>query len=467
MTFRFGVAAGDVTSSSVVLWTRVSAGREVEWELEPEGAPAPTAGVASADSAGFVHVPLDGLEPGQCWRYRFVCNGVRSRWGRFRTLPKSGPVRFAVVSCAKFNSGYFNAYSAISERDDLDFVLHLGDYIYEAGQTPRGRQTPGIDIGRPFDPLHDCVALDDYHRRYAQYRLDEDLQALHAAHAVVFTLDDHEIADNAWSGGAEEHFPDDGPWEVRLRDALRAWEAWQPTNRRPSRGESLWQVVTLGDVGELFLCDSRLGRTDPLAPDGPKKSMLGVRQAQDLVSTLSASRVPWFVLGMPSKFLTLEVDQVDEKTDTVRRTLKLVDSDGAPYHDRWDSFGHERDRLLGHLQEAHGTPVVLCGDVHFAAFSRTGSGEREVFECVTTSVTSANFDDKMGWAPGGKSKPYEEAFVRSVPELEWCDLDRHGYLIVDISQDSFTSEWWGVDTVRQRSRGTDLLHRVDLAAPQE
>ena len=155
--------------------------------------------------------------------------------GSFRTLPPDGvPLRFAVVSCAKYNAGFFNTYRVVAARDDLHFVLHLGDYIYEAGQVPRGTQTPSADIGRPFEPFDECLTHDDYMTRYAQYRRDPDLLALHARHAVWQTIDDHELADNAWSGGSEDHDEDkDGPWAERLDGALRAWEYWTPSARPP------------------------------------------------------------------------------------------------------------------------------------------------------------------------------------------------------------------------------------------
>ena len=129
---------------------------------------------------------------------------------------------------------------ASRERTDLDFLLHLGDYIYEASNTPPKSQTPGADIGRPFDPLHECVTLDDYRTRYRQYRRDPDVQRLHAAHPVIATLDDHEFADGAWRDGATEHKPEYGPWAERRANAFRAREEWLPVRRvdpaRPGAG---------------------------------------------------------------------------------------------------------------------------------------------------------------------------------------------------------------------------------------
>lgn len=460
MMFDDGVASGDVTTRSVVLWTRVAPRAGVTWQVWLSGV-LMLDGEASADAEGFVHVSVTGLEPGASWRYRFGVPGEWSTWGAFRTLPESGRVRFAVVSCAKYNSGFFNAYAAIAQRDDLDFVLHLGDYIYEAAQVPRGRQTPGIDIGRPFDPPHDCVSREDYERRYAQYRQDPDLRALHEAHAMVFTLDDHEIADNAWSGGAEEHGPEDGPWEERLGHALRAWEQWLPTMRRPSTGEDLWQILSLGDVAQLFLCDSRLNRTDPFAADGPGKSVLGERQLAQLETAAGLATTPWFVVGMPSKLLSLEAANGRAETDLVMRTLKLSDDDGAAFHDRWDSYGYERKELVRLLSAAPARAAILCGDVHFAAYSESVEDGAGLLECVTSSVTSPNFDDKMGWHHGGPSREYEAQMVDVLPELQWCDLDRHGYLVVELTADRFVCEWWGLDTVTERRADATLLYRVE------
>lgn len=460
MAFEFGVACGDVTASSAVLWARAASASACEWELENLDNGSRSGGTAQSTPEGFVHVGVTSLPPGTRWRYRFVDREIRSDWGHFRTLPVAGLIRFAVVSCAKYNSGYFNAYEAVAQRTDLDFVLHLGDYIYEAGEVPRKHQTAGADIGRPFDPLHDCVTYGDYSRRYAQYRRDPALRRLHQAHGIIFTLDDHEIADNAWVGGAEEHLSADGLWDERLRDALRAWEAWQPTLRNPSTGGRLWQVLGMGDAATLFLCDSRLCRTDPFAEDGPGKSILGVGQAAALGDVVGNSDDQWLMLGMPSKFLSLESARGDEDTDLVLRTLKLSNHEDKPYHDRWDAYSHERDRTLELLEQSRARPVIICGDVHFAAFSKTSSGR--VAECVTTSVTSPNFDDKMGWLPGDQSRRYEEKLVARVPELDWCDLDRHGYLIIEVTRDTFACEWWGVPTVDKPTSESQLVHRVDL-----
>jgi alkaline phosphatase D len=190
---------------------------------------------AHADKDHTVHVDAARLEPGATYHYRFETAAGVSPIGRTKTLPEDCErVRFAICSCAKYNAGFFNAYASIAEHEQLDFLLHLGDYIYEASNMPPKSQTPGADIGRPFDPLAECRTLADYRRRYAQYRRDRDVQQLHLRLPMIATLDDHELADGAWAGGASEHHPGEhGPWEERRDAALRARWEWLPA--RPPR----------------------------------------------------------------------------------------------------------------------------------------------------------------------------------------------------------------------------------------
>jgi alkaline phosphatase D len=197
--FVFGIASGDVTHDSIVLWAKLATpGGKARWYVEPAdtavlagGDAKPQAGNATADPAtGSIHAPVSGLEPGLQYRYWFEAAGSRSDEGLFKTIPVDRAVRFVVISCAKYNSGFFNAYKAVAEMDEIDFVLHLGDYIYEAAQVPTGKQTPGADIGRPMDPLGDCMTRSDYDTRYALYRRDADLLHMHARHAIIATIDD-------------------------------------------------------------------------------------------------------------------------------------------------------------------------------------------------------------------------------------------------------------------------------------
>jgi len=175
--FRHGVASGDPLQDRVVIWTRVSMPTpdpvDVTWTFarDPELSDVVGTGNARAhpEDDFTVHVDVDGLEPDRHYWYGFDAAGSRSPVGRTRTLPAATDhLRFAIVSCAKFNAGFLNGYARVADREDLQFLLHLGDYIYEASQTPPASQTPGAEIGRPFEPRNECVTLGDYRTRYAQ-----------------------------------------------------------------------------------------------------------------------------------------------------------------------------------------------------------------------------------------------------------------------------------------------------------
>ena len=172
--FAHGIASGDPTTDRVMLWTHVTADADsvpVSWTVarDPELSDVVASGEATAEAEHdhTVHVDITGLEPGMTYHYGFNAEGEDSPVGRTWTLRSDADrLRFAMCSCAKHNAGFFNAYARIAERDDLDFLLHLGDYIYEAGNTPAKGQTPGADIGRDFDPLEECRTLDEYRTRY-------------------------------------------------------------------------------------------------------------------------------------------------------------------------------------------------------------------------------------------------------------------------------------------------------------
>ena len=312
--FRYGVASGDPLADRVVLWTHVtsdcsrcrSSGRSHATSSSTTSSPRELRG----DTGRRRHRARrrrPASSPGTTYYYGFRALGESSPIGRTRTLPDpTEHLRFAMVSCAKFNAGFFNAYARIAERTDLDFLLHLGDYIYEASNTPPKSQTPGADIGRPFDPLHECVTLDDYRTRYRQYRRDPDVQLLHAAHPVIATLDDHEFADGAWRDGAAEHKPGVravGASGGRTRSAAR--EEWLPVRRvDPADPERVWRRVPIGGLADLFLIDTRTRRDEPVS--GARDERPDAHRARPRAAGVAArgarrvTRATWRLLANPS-----------------------------------------------------------------------------------------------------------------------------------------------------------------------
>lgn len=470
-TFQHGVASGDPTPRRVVVWTRISGIEDsepvaVRWRvLEAEGDRPAGHGqtVARADADWTVRIDVGGLQPNTSYLYDFDVDGERSPVGRTRTLPEGelAFTRFAQVSCAKLNAGHFNAYARLAERDDLAFILHLGDWIYEASQDPPASQTPSKDIGRPFEPIHECRTLDDYRTRYAQYRRDPDVQAVSAAHPFIATLDDHEFADGAWRDGATEHKPErDGRWADRKVAALRAREEWIPLRRPdPSDPARVYRSVSLGSLAELFLLDTRTMRDEPVPPPAmfrKGRTALGAAQKAWLYGALDASTARWRVLGNPSVMARTWNDALP---DTVRAALikvKLIDTDGTgPDYDQWDGYPEERHELLdriANLQERN--VVVLSGDVHVALAAELAEDPSlppVAVEFVNTSLSSQNLDDKMGWPRRTESLPIEAALLAGMPHLKYLDMDSHGYSIVEIDPEQVRVEWWTVDALDTRS----------------
>ena len=500
--FLYGVASGDPLADRVMLWTHVTAASavpvggvsvgevSVEWMIARDERlrDVVASGTAEAvpDADGTVHVDATGLDPGTTYHFGFRALGESSPIGRTRTLPDPAEhLRVAMVSCAKFNAGFFNAYSRIAQRADLDFLLHLGDYIYEASNTPPKSQTPGADIGRPFDPLHECVSLSDYRTRYRQYRLDPDVQQLHAAHPVIATLDDHELADGAWRDGAAEHRPEYGPWAQRRANALRAREEWLPVRRvDPADPERVWRRVPIGGLADLFLIDTRSRRDEPVsepAMSDPARTALGAEQREWLFAELAASRAQWRLLANPSVMgQTWNPVVPDDVRNGLRKVKLIADDMQGPDFDQWDGYPAERDALFDHvIDHEMNNLVVLSGDVHVSValelhrhpFDHT---DRPLaIEFVTPSLTSQNLDDKMGWARhAADSRTIEQRAVEFLPHWEWVDLDSHGYVVVDVTPERLIAEWWHLDTVRERSpieelaaafsvtRGTARLERL-------
>jgi alkaline phosphatase D len=478
--FLHGVASGDPTPDAVVLWTRVEAAGPVDWWLATDeaGTAVVASGslVAEPDHDLTAKVDVGGLEPATTYWYGFVADGTRSPTGRTRTLPGDGAdhVRFAFTSCAKFNAGFFNAYDRIADRADLDFLLHLGDYIYEASNTPPATQTPGADIGRPFDPLHECITLDDYRTRYRQYHRDPSVQHVHATLPFICAADDHELADGAWRGGATEHKPEYGPWNERLTNAFRARREWLPTrDPDPADPDRVHRSIAIGDLLDLFIVDTRSRRDEPKAGDAchdPDRSALGADQRAWLFDGLRTSTARWRVLGNPSVFSSLFHPDLEPDLLEPLQKLKLIDpTTGERDHDQWDGYLAERGALVD-LITTIGDTVVLSADVHVSLVAQVREDPwgpltddaPVAVELVSPSITSQNLDDKLGYDRGG-SIDAQDRFVASHPHVQWCDFDCHGYVVVDLDADRLAASFWAVDAVLERTDDEHCIAEFTVA----
>ena len=469
--FTHGVASGEPTADGVVLWTRVGSSEELEvtWTVatDPDLQDMVATGTATAspDHDGCVHAIVDGLSPATTYHYAFRHDEDRSSVGRTRTLP-DGPVehlRVAVFSCAKYSAGYFNALGRIADRDDLDLVLCLGDYIYEYGNDDPGL---GPAIGRGFVPPHRCRTLEDYRARYAHSREDPDMRRLHERHAVVALPDDHEFADNTWRGGAKKHDDArDGAWPRRFHDAFRAWTEWLPTRIEPDGDVRLFRHVPLGDLADLLLLDTRT-RRDRQAKgdevDDEARTLLGDEQFAWLTEHLVGSKAAWRLIGQQVMIAQVESDLLPEDLgDPLGELGVLTPRDHGPEPDQWDGYPAERGRLLHDIAD-HGVRdvVFVSGDVHsaWACDLRLDPHDDDpiAVEFCTTSVTSENLDDHAGWGYRTRSPAIERELIDANPHIHWAEVDSHGYLLIDVTPERVEAQWHFVDTVRRPSEGVHL-----------
>ena len=446
--FRHGVASADPLPDGVLLWTRVTtdAGGPVAVDWWVSRSPAPSDVVARGTAEGSpesdftVHVDVGGLEPATTYWYGFGAGEAASPVGRTRTAP-DGPVdalRLGVAACAYWSCGFFNAYAGLAARD-VDLVVHVGDYVYENDIMRGSRRSLRAHV--PRGPL---LTLDDYRARHAQYKTDPDLQALHACHPVVAVWDDHEIMGGTWRGGAGSHRPSHGVWEERRAAALQAYFEWIPVRRHVPH--SVYRAVRLGPLADLVMLDTRLvGRDRPANPrsgpalriSDPGRSMLGEEQWRWLEDEVRSSNARWLLVGNQVMMAPL-------------RALNVAGGLGLN-PGQWDGYPAERQRFYDTLRGAgrKSNVAVITGDIHssWAADLPVGA------EFVTPSVTTDSFARTI--LPGVPGAPAlgRLIFLSQNRHLRLADLDRHGYVMVDVRPERLQADWWYVDTVTRRDPG--------------
>jgi alkaline phosphatase D len=438
--FTHGVASGDPSHRGVVLWTRVEGATDLTWRIGRDATlrEIVAAGHATVedDADGTVRVEVDGLEPGTTYWYGFAAGGRQSTTGRTRTLPGPGAarVRMAVMSCSNLETGWFNAYARVAERDDLDLVVHLGDYLYEYGD---GDEAPEPLPGRAHHPRIELRSRADYRARYAQYRADADLQHLHSRHAVVTLFDDHELADDSWVGGAQAHGPEDGSFLARRQAAAAAWNEWNA--RRADRPQP-WRAFVLGSLVDLTIVDGRSSRPRRGNPSimGSGDDCLGGRQRRWLDSRLAVPIARWPLVLTQQPVLPRRGPDGD-----------LLGLAG------WSGFPAAQASLLDAVAAAGG--LLVSGDVHSSWLMDTGA----LVEATVPSITSRCYADRHG---RDAALAAEAALRRANPALRWVDRRHHGYLLVDATEERCRFEWWFVDTVLDRTAGQFLGWAFEVSA---
>jgi alkaline phosphatase D len=458
--FRHGVASGDPTIDRVILWTRITpaddvaaAAIDVRWRVAADERMSQVVAEGTARTGRerdfTVKVDAAGLQAGRRYHYAFETGGDRSPVGRTRTLPAGtvDRVRLASLCCSNYPAGFFNVYRCVANRDDLDAVVHVGDYIYEF---ENGRYGDGSGLLRIPEPQWEAVTLSDYRVRYATYRSDPDLQEVHRRHPFIAVWDDHELTNDAWLDGAANHNPDrgEGDWSSRKAAAYQAYLEWMPIREFPGSNVRLYRSFRFGNLLDLVMLDTRglrdrqVATTDLEGLANPERSILGAPQEEWLFNELRASQragTGWRVLGQQVMFSRL-----------------AQPGRGALVSDTWEGYQGARDRVFDFLAAERVRDVaILSGDLHsswafdvprnpFDGYERGGQGSLAV-ELLAPAVSSPPlFAD-----PAVRER---SVLLRALlPHLKFLDGESRGYVLVDITPAQLRGEWYVVPGVLERS----------------
>ena len=482
--FTHNVASGEPGPDSMLLWTRF---------VSTSGGPSKVRAEVSASRdfakivAGgemltgpwrdhTVKITVDGLMPGRTYFYRFVGpDGSISPIGRTKTLPVGKAPRFniAIFSCSNIGYGEFNAYGHAAARDDVDLVLHLGDYIYEYG---RGGYDAGAKFAARLFPAGEILTLADYRLRYASYRSDPQLQALHANAPWIVSTDDHEGANDSWEGGAQNHSPDEGDWSARRNAATQVWREWLPVGEQP------WKAYEFGELGSYLRTDTRmvarskpaylgeyLKAADPAKAlaefhDGawrdPAATMFGSEQESWISHQFARKKGLWSILGVgtnmgysytPEAALNwFSPDTPDTRKNYMRQGVMAAKA-GLPYNlDNWGGYPAARSRVLAAAQRQDLNLIVVSGDSHNGwAYDLPEAGRPAGVEFGGQSVTSPGIESAT---PGiDPNRIAADLLARNTGELRWADTANRGYMLLSLTPKTAINEWVMMDTVRDVS----------------
>ena len=471
----------------------------------------------SAEHDFTAKVDVRDLDPGASYYYRFLSRSVTSATGQTRTLPtgRLDSLRMAVFSCSNYPAGYFHAYGEASRLPDVDVFVHLGDYFYEYGAGGYATER-AAELGRelPADNAGELFTLTDYRRRYALYRTDADLQAMHARAAMIAVWDDHEIANDTWREGAQNHGPDEGDFDQRKAAAVQAYFEWLPLRPiRPHAQGRIYRSFDFGDLLSLHMLDTRLiGRDQQLEFShfvdeetgdmdseafrealSTDRSLLGTTQREWLSEKLAASPAHWQVLGqqilmarmhMPASMLSSLFAErdfanaealIDELARDkaallageelpVERQRRIAQA--LPYNlDAWDGYPVERERLYAVARELGKELIVLAGDTHNAWHStlHDRSGNTVGVEFATPGVSSPGMESYLS-LDNEAAQALERALTVLIDELEYCQLYNRGFLDVRFSRDEIQARWHFVDDVTRRDYSMTVKELTVTAA---
>lgn len=519
--FHEGVASFDPLSTAVVIWTRFRPPTELEgqtisvnWQVakDKEFSDIVRNGQFETDSNRdyTIGVDVQGLESNSKYFYRFyhLETSTISVIGETITLPSKADnvseVKLAVCSCANYAAGLFNVYNAMA-KSEADVIVHLGDYIYEYGVGQYGTNENTVVLGREHKPVGEIVQIDEYRERYRQYRQDKDLQLAHQKKPFICVWDDHEITNDAYKDGAENHQENEGDYQERKDVAIKVYSEFLPL--RSNDPSKIYRSFDFGSIASLHMLDTRIiGRDkqlefgtfiDPATGvfDGqafqqalldPSRALLGQEQLTWLSGVVGSSSASWQVLGqqvlmgkmfMPQELLVLigqivagntspEVllafqnslkELTTIKTRLIEGDTTLTDEEKnrvttvVPYNlDAWDGYFVEREQLYAALGGKK--MICLAGDTHNAWHSilKNAEGKEIGVEFATSSVSSPGFEEYIGLEPT-QVAGFQLALATLIDDLQYSDASQRGYLMVTFSAGSAVAKWNFINTIATES----------------
>lgn len=455
--FYHGVASGDPLTDRVIIWTRITLDPVVDpvtvnWSMATDVAMSNVvnSGSVITDSTKDYTIKADvtGLQANTWYYYRFSYDTFFSVIGRTKTLPTGNVsnLRFAVASCQDYQDGFYNAHRHLSERNDIDAVLFLGDYTYEGGANSNAVG------GRVHEPANKTIAAPEYRMRQSQYHLDADLQAAHQQYPWICIWDDHETANNSYKDGAKNHNVSDGPWYDRKVNAVKAYEEWLPV-RVPDPADTfrLFRQFTFGNLADLNIIDTRLYDRDKQASNATlieasdsiindsTRNMVGPVQFSWLNNNLDNSTAQWQIIGQQVIMAPLIAPA------SVFGTDKIVNPD------QWDGYPFDRQKFYDHIT-GHNIQnvVVLTGDIHTSwandlplpGYDTAHRNNSVGVEFVCSSISSGN-----------ELNPLVNAnLIYAVsPHTRYVDLTLHGYYILDINATRTQTDFVNMSTVASQN----------------
>ena len=462
--FQLGVASGEPEPDGFVIWTRLApepfeigygmpaAPVEVEWQVASdermEMVVAQGTAIARPELGHSVHVEVAGLSPNRPYWYRFTAGRERSAIGRSKTTPALGQptqnIRFAVAGCQNYEQGYYTAHRHLADEEP-DFVFCYGDYIYEyRGNRFRNfREGPVAMVREHFG--QEIYSIDDYRRRYAQYKMDVDLQAAHAAAPWFVTWDDHEI-DNNWAADQDQDGTPRHTFDLRRQMAMQAYYENMPLRASAlpiGPAMQLYRQARYGDLMDFNLLDTRQYRSNQPCDDewgvecadiyDQQATMLGAQQERWLFDRLGNTSARWQVLAQQVMMMDLDRTPGEVQTENL---------------DSWGGYRFPRERVLGQIDELNlESVVVLTGDEHqnYAGelhLNGQQPGDRPLAtEFVATSITSGG-DGEFQRASTNAIQAENEC-------LKWHNSQR-GYVMCDVDQDRWMTQFKTLDKVTAR-----------------